>query len=73
LTALGLILMAVVFLVTYLFPDANALTRHLHKHWKAPAVRIPGSNKEITYDKYFLLGAIVLLVAAVKVLWTGQI
>jgi hypothetical protein len=68
---IGLVFMGILFAQSYLRPDANVLTKYLHRHWKESPIRVPGTNKWITYDKYFLVGAVILLVVGLKLL--GQV
>lgn len=64
-----MILMAATFAFTYGWPNANGATRALHEHWKERPIRLPGIKKEITYDKYFLMGAIVLLIQGLRLVF----
>jgi len=68
LMGLWMILMAALFALTYGWPNANRATKALHALWKTPPIRLPGLKKAITYDKYFLLGAIVLLVQGLRLM-----
>ncbi len=62
------VLMGILLVQSYVRPDANALTKYLHRHWKEPPIRVLGTSTWITYDKFFLAGAVVLLVLGLKLL-----
>jgi hypothetical protein len=65
---ISLIVMALLLLLAYHRPDANPLTRALHAHWRSEPTTVWGTGFKITYDKYFLIGAVVLAIVAVRTL-----